>query len=272
MLFRKNLRKWLGAAVTLAALSFLPAQAWAGTLCATGTGAAWGCAGPGVANLQGAGAASFTNLGVNFVLADGLAVSFDINESITGNLGAGATTSAYLRITNLVAKNVGLNAVTDNIYIFSDVFNPAVAGTAGVGATGFYGANGIGLLPAAGFYNASSQAQMNYLSIASPGLPVAPPGTFSLTTPSTFAIGAPAVPFRFFEAARSPIGAGTVQLVGGLNFTLAAGSEITMPGSWIVDDNDPSLYASEVPEPAAFGLVSSGLLGLGAVVRKRKRA
>jgi hypothetical protein len=111
-------------ALAIAALAcFLPTTASAGTLCAVGT-AGFGCAGPGVANFSGLGPVSITNLGVNFVLADGLAVRFDINETITGNAGAGATTSAYIRITNLVADDIGLGNINDNLYIFSDIFNP----------------------------------------------------------------------------------------------------------------------------------------------------
>src|SRR5436190_2081353 len=93
----------------------VPQQASAGALCAVGT-SGFGCAGPGVVDLSGVGAVSVTNLGVNFLLADGLAISFDINETITGNLGGGATSSAVLRISNLVAANIGLAPVNDNIY------------------------------------------------------------------------------------------------------------------------------------------------------------
>jgi len=263
-----GLRAFFACAGLLTILSAVP-SANAGLLCGIGTGG-FGCAGPGVADFSGFGNVSITNLGVNFVLADGLAVSFDINESITGNLGAGATTSAYIRITNLVAEDIGLGAVSDNIYIFSDVFNAAVAGTAGVGAVGFYGAiPAIGVAPAAGVYAASTQAQMNYLPFPVLG-PVAAPA-FSLTTPSTFAIGAPAVPFFFYEAARSGIGAGTRQLVGGLNFTLSSGSEIYMPGSLIVDENDPSQFASEVPEPMTLSLMGCGMLALAFAGRRFRK-
>jgi hypothetical protein len=263
-----GLRSLIACAGLLTILCAVPKNGAAGELCGIGTGG-WGCGGPGVANLQGVGNVSITNLGVNFVLADGLAVSFNINESITGNLGGGATTSAYLRITNLVAQDIGLGAVNDNVYIFSDVFNPAVAGTAGVGAVGYYGASAPGLLPAAGVYAASSQAQMNYL-LAPLLLPGVAPG-FSLTTPSTFAVGAPAVPFFFFEAARANIGGGTVQLVGGLNFQLTSGSEIAMPGSLIIDDNDPSQIDAEVPEPMTLSLMGCGMLALAFAGRRFRK-
>jgi len=263
-----DLRSLCASAALLAALCAVP-NSHAGVLCGIGT-AGFACGGPGVANLSGLGNVSVTNIGVNFLLADGLSVSFDINESITGNLGAGATTSAYIRITNLIAADVGLGAINDNIYIFSDVFNPGVAGTGGVGALGVYGAiPAFGVVPAGGFYSASSQAQMNFLFAPVLG-PAAAPG-FSLTTPSTFAIGAPAVPFSFFEVARGPVAAGTVQLVGGLNFQMTSGSEIYMPGSLIVDDNDPGQIAAEVPEPMTLSLMGFGMLGLGVLARRRRQ-
>jgi len=256
------------ALATIALACVIPKPASAGALCAVGT-AGFGCAGPGVANLSGLGALSATTFGVSFLLADGLAVSFDINETITGNLGAGATTSAVIRITNLVAADVGLGNINDNIYLFSDVFNPSIAGTAGVGAIGIYGAiPPIGVIPAGGFYAASSQAQMNYV-FAPVGLGGAP--VLSLTTPSTFAIGNPAVPFTFYEWARSPMPGGVVQLVGGLNFQLASGSEIYMPGSLIIDENDPDAFNSEAPEPTSVAGIGSGLVALAVLMRRRRR-
>jgi hypothetical protein len=266
---KHSLNKSTWVLALMALLCAVPYNASAGVLCAVGT-SGFGCAGPGVADFSGAGNVSITTLGVSFVLADGLAVSFDINASSTGNLGAGATTSAYMRITNLVAQDIGFGAINDNIYIFSDVFNPGVAGTAGVGAVGVYGAiPGLGVIPAAGFYSASSQAQMNFLFAPVLGPAAAP--ALSLTTPSTFAIGAPALPFSFYEWARTPIGPGVVQLVGGLNFQMTSGSEIYMPGSLIVDDNDPSQFNSEAPEPISFAGIGSGLVAIALLMRHRRR-
>jgi hypothetical protein len=67
------------------------------------------------------------------------------------------------------------------------------------------------------------------------------------------------------------VGAGVVQLVGGINFTLAAGSEISMPGSLIIDDNDPGQYDSETPEPASLATVGGGLLLAGLASRRLRR-
>ena len=257
----------LGAALVGACL--LSNTASAGLLCAVGT-AGFGCAGPGIANDSGLGFTSITNLGVNFLLADGLAVSLDINETFTGNLGANPTLSATMRVTNVVAQNLGPLAVSDNIYFLSDVFNPSVPGTGGVGAVGQYGAAAaLGAPPVAGVYSASSQAQMNFLFAPLFGLGLAP--GFSYTTPSTFAVGAPALPFTFYEWARGPAAGGVVQLVGGLNFTLAPGSEIFLPGSVVVDDNDPATFISETPEPATFAGIGSGLVGLAMYFRGRRK-
>src|SRR5260370_13409945 len=268
MSFQANLQKWLGVAVILAATCLVQTPASAGLVCAAGT-AGFGWTRPGIFNDSGLGACSITNLGLSFLLADGLSLSFDINESITGNVGP--TTSAYIRITNLVAKNVGLGAINDNIYFLSDVFNPSAPGTAGVGATGIYGAVGGGVAPVGGVYASSSQAQMNFLLVPIFGLELAP--GFALTTPPTFAIGNPGLPFTFYESARTPfLGGGLVQLVGGLNFHLTSGSEVYLPGSVIVDANTAAAFLSEVPEPGSIVLLSSGLLALVTKIRLRKRA
>lgn len=265
----RNKSTW--AIALLAFLCALPYNASAGVLCAVGT-AGFGCAGPGVVNDAGGGAFSITNANLVFTLADNLVLGFTINETVTGNAGVNPTTSAYLRITNLVAADVGPNPVNDNIYLFSDVFNPGVAGTAGVGVVGAYGAiPGIGVIPTFGVYSASSQAQMNFL-FAPVGLggPLAAP-LLSLTTPSTFAFGIPGPARAFYEWARAPIGPGVVQLVGGLNFQLTPGSEVYMPGSMIVDENDPSQFNSEAPEPASLTGMGSGLVAIAWMLRRRRR-
>lgn len=264
----RNKSTW--AIALLALICAVPHNASAGALCATGT-LGFACVGPGVANDAGAGAFSITNTNLTFTFVDGLILHFDINETVTGNAGlAGATTSAYLRLTNVVAANVGGAAINDNIYLVSDVFNPGVAGTAGVGAVGMYGAiPGIGVVPTFGVYNSLSQAQMNYL-FAPIGIPGGAP-FLSLTTPATFAFGVPGPARAFYEWARAPIGAGVVQLVGGLNFQLNPGSEVYMPGSLIVDENDPSQFNSEAPEPATLAGMGSGLVAIAWMLRRRRR-
>jgi hypothetical protein len=267
MFLRIGIRKTMGAAALLAAMCLMPHQASAGLLCGVGS-LGFGCGGPGVADLSGTGPVNIFNPGLSFTFADGLVLGFDISEQITGNLGGGATTSAWIKITNLYAANVGPGFVNDTFYIFSDVFNPGVAGTAGVGTVGIYGATpGVGVVPVAGVYGASSQAQMNYL-LAPLVAPGAAPG-LSLTAPQTFGVGLPGAPVVFYSWARTPIGAGTRQLVGALNFQLDPFSEVYMPGSLIVDENDSSEFLSEVPEPATLSFMGLGLAGLGLYRRRR---
>ena len=78
----------------------------------------------------------------------------------------------------------------------------------------------------------------------------------------------------FWEATRAPIvPGGVVQLVGGINFTLNPGSEIYLPGSIVLDSNDPNTFLSEVPEPASFATLGAGMLAVGlARWRSRRQA
>lgn len=262
---RRRAGRGLCAAVALiGALCALPSQSRAGAIGYVGS-AGWGVAGF-INDLSCITCVQTWTSPFSVTLADGLVVSGIANETFT-QVG-GFTTSAYERITNIAAINTGLGPVTDNVYFFSDAFSPSLPGTAGVGIVGYYGAAGI-LGPTGGFYSASSQAQMNYLFAPVFGF-VGAPG-FSLTTPGTFATCAPCLnPFFFFEAARGVSAGGVVQLVGGINFTLAAGSEIYLPGSVIIDDNDPSVYQSEVPEPTTFAGLGGGLIAL-AWIRRRGR-
>jgi hypothetical protein len=264
--FRRRTLAFSGVAALSLALLTLPQTATAGAIGYIGTGG-WGLAGPGVANATCVTCVfTWTNLGINFVLADGLAVTMDANETFV-EVG-GFTTSAYLRVTNVVAANLSPNLVSDNIYLFSDYFDPSLAGPAGVGVIGEMGTLGLG----AGFYGASVQGQMNYL--ISPLInPLAAPG-FSLTTPS-FAIDCTVVgpcPVGWYglTAFVGLAPGGVQQLVGGLNFTLAPNSTIVMPGSMIVEDNDNAAITSEIPEPVSLSLFGGGLIGL-AMLRRRKK-
>lgn len=201
---------------------------------------------------------------VAFGLPDGLAFTGTVNESITQV--SGVTTAAYLRITNIVVQDTTGLPINDNIYLFSDAFNPSIVGTGGVGVVGYYGNT---LQPAGGPVSASVQAQMQFEQIA------VQPGalTFgsSLTTASTSADCVACSPVRFYERARGPVLLGTTQLVGVLNFQLAGlGSSVYMPGSVVLDDNDPGLIQAEAPEAASALLFGIGLIGVAVAGRKRK--
>ncbi len=193
---------------------------------------------------------------VAFGLPDGLAFSGTINESITQV--AGLTTSAYLRITNIVVQDTTGVALNDNIYLFSDAFDPSIVGTGGVGIVGLYGNT---LRPLGGPVIGSIQAQMQFEQIAvQPGFLTL--GS-SLTTPPSFVNCRACSPLRFYESARGPVLLGTTQLVGVLNVQLSGlGSAVYLPGSVVLDDNDAALIRSETPEMSPLFLCAGGLLGL----------
>lgn len=242
-------------------------QAQAAAIGFTGTGG-WGVNGA-IADLSCFNCVVDIAAPFSAVLVDGLTISGMFRQTFVQ--AGGATTYAWLSVTNVKAINVGPNIVSDNVYFFSDVFSPSVPGTAGVGIVGYYGEAGLGGLPVGGVYAASSQAQMNYLYA-----PINAPGgapTISLTTPSTFVVCNPCLSStKFWEAARvNGLPGGVVQLVGGINFTVGAFDEIYLPGSLILDTNYPELYTSEVPEPTTFALIGVGMIGAGFARRWRSR-
>jgi hypothetical protein len=250
-----ELRFGFGSVVVLVAFSCLaPTPASAGAIGYVGTGG-FGAAGTVVDASCFTCTFSVTSPFDTGVLLDGLRVTGVANETIQ-QVG-GFTTTALLRITDILAIDTNLNGapVNDNLYLFSDQFNPSPIGTGGVGIVGSY-VNAVA--PVGGdIAFASMQAQMQFNLVA------VQPGQFtigsSLTTPPTFVSCFGCSPVPFWEAARGPIVVGTTQLVGVLNFQLAgAGSSVSLPGSVILDENDPQAFQSEVPEPGSLTLNIAG--------------
>jgi len=267
----KGLKYYSSAVALFAAICIIPTSASAGAIGVVGT-TGFGIVGGFGLNPGGIGNATcatcvFTSQDAfAFVFADGLAVSGVIAQRDVEV--AGVTTSALMRVTNLTFADIGLGAISDTMYFFGDQFDPSIAGSAGVGIIGQYQSTAgfLGDIP-----YASAQAQMNYVqAIVAPGVPVG----FSLTTPATFVTCVVCSPVGFWESARVPLAPGGVQeLVGALGVTLQSGSAVVLPGSVLIDDNDPTDYLNEVaPEPGTVALLGSSLIGLVALARRRRRA
>ncbi len=259
------------ALLAVAVLCGVPSnRAMAAALGFTGTGG-FIVDGPGIGNLQGgicfpvACDSGFAAFNTGALLADGMVVTGNVREIIQED-GIGDTTAAFLQVTNIVATNTGVARASDTLFLVSDVFDPSLAGSAGVGITGAYVADGAGNISFA-----STQAQMNYLLVPVGGF-AAPLNNFSLTTPATFVTCVLCGPVPFWEAAFvNPAPGGTVQLVGAINFTVDPGDSIVLPGSLLIEDDDDAVIQAEAPEPGTVFLLGSALLGIG-VLRKRTRA
>src|SRR5438552_2287455 len=111
------------AVVVLVAVSCLaPTPASAGAIGYLGT-SGFGFAGTVVNASCFTCAFSVTSAFDTGILADGLRVTGVANETI--QQVNGLTTTALLRITNILAVNTTGGAVNDNLYLFSDQFDPS---------------------------------------------------------------------------------------------------------------------------------------------------
>jgi hypothetical protein len=206
----------------------------------------------------------FVGFNTGELLADGLNVQGLMRQIVQEDV-FGNTLSAMLRVTNIIATNNGVGVAND-IFSSSATSLMSVAGNAEVGIAGsFQSVAGVG-----GNATASTQAQMNYLStpINALGGPVV---SFALTTVSPFVNCVFCSPIPFFAAAfvnNDP--GGIVQLVGAINFTAEPGSQIVLPGSLILEDNNSAAITSEAPEPATLLLMGGMLVGLGATRKLRR--
>jgi hypothetical protein len=204
----------------------------------------------------------FVAFNTGALLADGMVVSGNVREVIQED-GIGDTTSALLQVTGITATNTGLAQASDTLFLVSDVFDPSLAGAAGVGITGAYVADGAGNIAFA-----STQAQMNYL-LAPVGGFAAPINNFALTTPATVVTCVLCGPVPFWEAAFvNPAPGGTVQLIGAINFTVNSGDSVVLPGSLIIEDDDNAAILAEAPEPGTVFLLGLALLGIGMMRKK----
>ncbi len=259
----------LGAAIAAFAMLFT-GQAFGAAIGFSGTGGF--IVDGNIANLAGtcaAGCAGAANFNTGALLADGLVVTGTVGEFIQED-GLGDTTSAFLRVTNLTAVNTGAFAINDTFFVVSDQFDPSLAGPVGVGIIGSFVNAGA---PLGGPVAGAVQAEMNFLTtgLITNALFGAPLAGFFLDTPQPFVNCVACSPIGFW-AANFGVGPGGVeQLIGAINFQLAPGSSIVMPGSMIITDNDNSAITSELPEPATNVLLGSALIGLAAL-RRRVRA
>ena len=266
-------RKMVVVSMAIAASSWLaPGNARAALLGFQGTGG-FIVDGPGIGALGAcfpvACDSGFVAFNTGALLADGLNVQGLVRETVLGD-GLGNTASALLRVTNIVATNTNIagGVISDNLFLVSDIFNPSVAGTAGVGIFGsFQSTAGAGN----NISFAQTQAQMNYLStpIGAFGGPIV---SFSLTTVSPFVTCVACSPVGFGAfAIANPVAGGIVQLVGAINFTVGAGSQVVLPGSLLIEDDNDASIISETPEPGTLALFGSAMAGLGFVRRRRRR-
>jgi hypothetical protein len=263
-----NVRKSHFFAVAAIAASFGlfagQAQAAAVGIAGTATGGLFVAFGGGVGNFINACPVGVCVFSTGFgafttgVMADGMSISGFGNETFVENNGV--TTSAWFSITNIVATNFGAAADSDNLYLISDWFAPSLAATAGVGIIGSF-------INGGGFPGDSTQAQMNYLTTP---IGAGIPAGFSLTTAAvTVPGGAPSpLPFVTSVFVNGPI-VGVEQLVGVVNFSLNPGDSEFLPGSLVIEENDPASIMDDAPEPGTFALFGGALAGLAILRRKR---
>lgn len=266
------MKRHLLAALTITALSgIFTINASAAALGFTGTGGFIVAGGIGdLAGLCAAGCDSgFVPFNTGALLADGMVVSGLVRETIQED-GLGDTTSALLRVTNIVATNtnVGGGAISDTMFLVSDQFDPSLPGPVGVGIIGAFLSNaGLG----GNISFDSTQAEMNFLTTglitqAAFGGPLT---GFTLDTVDPFVSCVACSPVGFWAAdlGFDPVG-GVEQLIGAINFTIGPGASIALPGSLLIEDNDNADIQSELPEPSTVLLLGGALGGIGLLRRK----
>lgn len=192
------------------------------------------------------------------------AINFTTTDALAGCLGANCTTSALERVTMTIDNTAAVGpAINVAVAFVSDTFDPSLGANAGVGIFGQFLSDNGGL-----FAGADVQGEMDFFNGAWGGLPG--PGSFSLVTPLVGSLAPPVLsgtPYATFVTIPGPI-VGINYLVGYVGVDLGPNSEVTFPLD--VEDDDLSALIADAPEPGSYLLLGAGLVGLGALRRKRR--
>jgi PEP-CTERM motif len=191
-------------------------------------------------------------------------INFTTTDALAGCLGVDCTTSALENVT-MTIDNTGLGVVNVAVAFVSDTFDPSLGANAGVGIFGQFLSDNNGL-----FAGADAQGEMDFFNGAWGGLPG--PGSFSLVTPLVGSLAPPVLsgtPFWTFVNIPGPI-AGINYLVGYVGVDLGPNSAVSFPLA--VEDDDLGALLDDAPEPGSYLLFGAGLVGLGVLRRRKRRA
>jgi len=202
----------------------------------------------------------------------GVTVNGDVSFATTDV--SGVTTSALERVSDVTIDNPSISSgwVPVAVVFSSDQFDPTGSELGGVGQSGYF-ANDSGF----GDVQAQAQGRMYYQGLAGSGLdegvwtsaiPLGPGFDTPMNGGTWFSQSGP-VGF-FGSIAQTGTLSGQTQLVGMLTAGAAPGSEVVLPGSFLVEIGDDADLQAEVPEPGSFPLVGAGLF-LAAAARRRLR-
>jgi hypothetical protein len=187
--------------------------------------------------------------------------------TVTGNVSftttdvGGVTTQALMDISGVTIDNPGdVSLVNVAIAFLSDQIDPTAAATAGVAETGYFASDSN----PNNSLNGEAQGRMYEQTGA--WLSNVPVG-FGVETGQAFAtnqIG----PIPFTLTAQTPTISAQTQLIGLLTLSISQGTEMVLPGSFLVEIGDTAAVGdATVPEPSTWMLLGTGL----AMILLRKR-